>query len=78
VIERRRIVKNRIVKDILFFDGQEEKHYRESVRLYSRIELESMFKKSGFELEGCLGDYQGSQWQDNMERTIIYGKKRGK
>lgn len=75
VIERRRIVKNRIIKDILFFDGQEEKHYRESVRLYSRKELESMFLEAGFEIGGCLGDYQGCQWQDNTVRTIIYGKK---
>jgi SAM-dependent methyltransferase len=75
VIERRKIQNHRIIKDIIFFDGQEEKSYRESVRLYDRKELESMFLKSGFEIKGCLGDYQGSPWRENTERTIIYGKK---
>lgn len=75
VIERRKIVKNRIEKDIVFFDGHEEKRYRESVRLYSRKELESMFKKNDFEIGGCLGDYHGCQWREETERTIIYGQK---
>ena len=76
VIERRQIVKNRIVKGIIFFDGSEEKRYQESVRLYSRNELESMFTQAGFKTAGCFGDYQGNQWQEHAERTIIYGKKR--
>jgi SAM-dependent methyltransferase len=75
VIERRKIEKNRIVKDIYFSEGDDTKHYQESVRLYSREELESMFVKAGIQPVGCFGDYRGSQWEYNSDRTILYGKK---
>ncbi|MCK4835331.1 MAG: class I SAM-dependent methyltransferase, partial [Candidatus Aminicenantes bacterium] len=75
IVEKRKIVKNRIVKDIFFFEGNDKKHYQESVRLYSRTELESMFENVGIQTRGCFGDYRGNQWEYNSERTIIYGKK---
>jgi SAM-dependent methyltransferase len=75
VVEKRKIENNRIVKDIFFIEGNEKKHYQESVRFYSRSELESMFLNAGIQPVGCFGNYRGSHWEYNSERTIIYGKK---
>lgn len=75
VVEKRKIENNRIIKDIHFSEGDEKKHYRESVRLYSRKELESMFLEVGIQPAGCFGNYSGGHWAYNSERTIIYGIK---
>jgi SAM-dependent methyltransferase len=75
VIERRKIEKNRIIKDIFFVDDKEEKHYQESVLLYSKVELEIMFKIVGLTPVDCFGDYSGKKWSSESERTIIYGRK---
>lgn len=75
VIEKRRISFNRIIKDITFIQKKGKKYYQESVRLYSRIELESMLKEAGIIPMGCFGNYRGDSWSDDQERTIIFGKK---
>jgi SAM-dependent methyltransferase len=76
-IEKRKIEGNRIVKDIYFKDNRCEtiKHYKESVRLFTRGELEDMMKKTGFGLSGCFGNYRGEEWDVDSERTIICGRK---
>jgi SAM-dependent methyltransferase len=76
VIENRKIENGRIIKDIHFKNNGEGRCYTESVRLFTCDQLEKMFKKSGFHLEHCFGDYQGSQWTSESPRTILIGKKR--
>jgi SAM-dependent methyltransferase len=76
VVEKRKILKNRVVKDIIFIQGQEKKYYQESVRLYSRTELGVMLRRIGIQPMGCFGDYQGKDWKHDSKRTIIYGMKR--
>ena len=75
--EKRRIAAGRIVKDINFKDNENgaAAHYRESVRLFSRRELETMLERSGFRIEGCFGDYAGAGWSEDSERTILFAKK---
>lgn len=77
VIEKRKIEAKRVVKDIYFMDDRHEmkKHYKESVRLFSRLELEEMMEKTGFRAAGCFGNYRGEEWTVDSERTIIYGRK---
>lgn len=75
VTEKRKIEDNRIIKDILFEEHGVKNKYKESVRLYSRLELEDMLKRAGLSIQGCFGNYLGAPWQQTSERTILYGKK---
>ena len=76
VIENRKIENGRIIKDIHFKNNGEEKCYTESVRLFTCSQLQEMFKRTGFQLEHCFGDYRGSQWTPESPRTILIGLKR--
>jgi SAM-dependent methyltransferase len=75
VLEKRKIIKGRVVKDIHFKDNGVDKHYRESVRLFSPGCLEKMFHRVGFRIVRCFGDYQGSSCSPDTERAIIVGRK---
>lgn len=75
VEEIRKIENGRIIKDIHFKKNGEEKHYRESVRLFTRENLEEMFKRVGFEVKYCFGDYSGAEWTPDSPRTILIGTK---
>lgn len=75
VVETRRIMGGRIVKDIHFQGGDKKKSYRESVRLFTREELENMFVSAGFRIIDGFGDYNGHKWSKRSERTILVGKK---
>lgn len=73
--ETRRIIGNRVVKDIHFRCEKGYQHYRESVCLYKRRDLEDMFISAGLRPMGVFGDYSGGLWTANSPRTIIYGSK---
>jgi len=78
IVEKRRIENNRIIKDIsLVRTGctTGKKCYRESVRLYPKEELESMFLQTGFDIIHRFGDYHGNEWTPGSERTILAGRK---
>ena len=77
VTEKRKITNGRIVKDIYFKNNGMDKYYRESVRLFSRQNLEKMFRETGFHIQACFGDYYGSPWSSDSERTIMVGRKEG-
>jgi SAM-dependent methyltransferase len=77
VLEKRKIVGARIIKDIYFKKNGTEKCYQESVRLFTPQELEHMLQKNGFRVEHCFGDYNGNLCTPNSERTILVGKKQG-
>ncbi len=75
--EKRKIEAGRIIKDIYFENEDQEviEHYQESVRLFTRHDLEKMMEAARFQVLGCFGNYQGESWGENSPRTIIYGKK---
>jgi ubiquinone/menaquinone biosynthesis C-methylase UbiE len=77
VVEKRKIKDRRIIKDIFFQDSQREVtgRHKESVRLFTRNELEIMMKKTGFQVAGCFGNYRGDAWNGDSERTILVGRK---
>jgi SAM-dependent methyltransferase len=77
VSEKRKIENGRIIKDIHFKKNNMEKCYKESVRLFTRHDLEQMFQESGFRVMYCFGDYKGNTWSPESERTILVGKKQG-
>lgn len=82
VVEKRKVENGRIIKDI-HFQGDNltnnltngNKNYQESVRLFSRESLETLFLETGFILLNTFGDYQGNPWHAGSERTILVGRK---
>ncbi|MCP4217925.1 MAG: class I SAM-dependent methyltransferase [bacterium] len=75
VLEKRRIEKGRIVKDIRFRNGDKETCYRESVRLFTQPMLEEMFKRVGFQLIHVFGDYNGGARAEESPRVILVGQR---
>ena len=76
IIEKRKVVSNRIIKEIQIKNGLEEQHFVESVRLYSKTEIENEFRKIGFTLTNLFGDYWGNKYDEqNSQRLILFFKK---
>jgi SAM-dependent methyltransferase len=75
VEENRKIENGRIIKDIHFQKNGEERSYMESVRLFTRDDLEGMFERVGFRVAFCFGDYCGAEWTTESPRTILVGTK---
>jgi len=79
VRENRRIEGGRIIKDIHFrgaeTNGNGDKHYIESVRLFSRQDLEQMLERTGFTVVDCFGNYRGAPCAEDSERVILVGEK---
>lgn len=71
----RKIEDGRIIKDIHFRKNGWEKQYRESVRLFTRQQLEQMFRQCGFHILHVFGDYSGASWTRRSPRTIVVGRK---
>lgn len=76
IIEKRKVVNNRIIKEIQIKKGLEEQHFIESVRLYSKTEIDEQFKKIGFTIVSVFGDYDGTNYDEqNSSRLISFFKK---
>ncbi|ACF14867.1 Methyltransferase type 11 [Chloroherpeton thalassium ATCC 35110] len=77
VTEERAIRNNRVEKRITIDDEGEQFSFMESVRLYSRAELEEMLISTGFSVEYVLGDYDGSLFHpEKSKRLIFFAKKK--
>ncbi len=46
-------------------------HYRESVALWSRDELESRLARAGFERRAVAGDYAGAPHTERSPRLLV-------
>ncbi len=75
VLEKRKIENGRIIKDIHFYDKGEDKHYMESVRLFTSEDLVQMLEKTGFRVTHCFGDYRGGVCTSETERVILAAAK---
>ena len=76
IIEKRKVVNDRIIKEIQIKSGLEEQHFIESVRLYSKIEIDREFKKIGFTPVSVFGNYDGTNYDEqNSSRLILFFKK---
>ncbi len=76
VTERRKIDDGRVIKDIFFNRDGDVSHYKESVALFSREELEMMLVEAGLGVVGCFGDYAGARWSPDAPRTVLYARKK--
>ena len=76
IIENRYLKNGRVEKEIIVEDPKGKKKFIESVKLYSKEELVSAFKNSGFSLNNILGDYGGTKFDErNSERLILIFNK---
>lgn len=76
--QRRRITKDgRIEKQITILGKNEQRCLKESVKLYSRVQVEEMFTMCELSIEGLWGDFQGNPHTNDSPRLIIMGRKNG-
>ena len=79
VIEQRRRIteEGRVEKQIRIVSQNEERCLSESVKLYSREQVEDMFAQCGLSIEGVWGDFEGHEQDSDSPRLIIMGCKDG-
>ncbi len=76
ITEKRKIISNRVEKEIIISDAENLHRYFESVRLYSFDKIQSMFAKYGFKVAKSFGNYVGDIYNENTsERMIIIFKR---
>ncbi len=79
VIEQRRTItdQGRVEKEIRITGENTQRCLNESVKLYSREQVEEMFARCGLSIEGLWGDFQGHEQNSDSPRLIIMGRKDG-
>jgi SAM-dependent methyltransferase len=75
ILQNREIRNNRIIKTISIIKDGIQKNYLESVRLYKLENFEIFFKSHSLTITHVFGDYNGSDYTENSERMIIFGRK---
>lgn len=75
VVEKRRIIRQRVEKNIIVDDPAGVRQYRESVRLYRPEQFGELIKKAGLATDGILGNYDGSPLTAESPRQIWFGRK---
>jgi len=76
IIENRKIVRNRVDKQIIIEQNGKRRYFYESVRLYGLDELKMLMEKANFRIEKVLGDYLGSDYTEDSPRLIVIAKKK--
>ena len=78
IIQERKIDGKRVIKNIAIYNDGFEKHYHESVRMFTKDELVNSLLGIGFEIDSVFGDFYGSVWQNDFNpspRIIIIARK---
>lgn len=75
ITQVRAINNGRIEKTITLASGGDVREYFESVRLFTRDELRSMFDANGLTTVAECGDYDGSPYGIDSPRCILFGRK---
>ncbi len=71
IIQDRKIVGDRVIKDITIANNGRSKKFKESVRMYSAGELRNGIEKSGLKIYKTFGDFDGSKFDLNSSPRII-------
>ncbi len=69
--EERLIKDERVIKSIKFCDGNGEKCFKESVRLFNHDQIIEVFKETGVSNISLFGDYDGSRFEKSNSPRII-------
>lgn len=77
VDEKRRVENGRITKTIAITSPAGERlDFTESVRIYSKGEIQGMLEESGFSLSTIVGDYQGNPFEESSSpRMMLFCRK---
>lgn len=75
ISQRRWIEQDRINKEITLRHNGTTKTYHESVRLYTRDDLVSMYEDVGLNLKATYGSYDGTPYTPNSPRLLLYARK---
>lgn len=77
VVEKRRFAESRVIKEITITPEKGEPlHFTESVRLFSRREIETILAETGFATDSIAGDYTGSRFEEGSSpRLILFSRK---
>jgi SAM-dependent methyltransferase len=75
VIQQRVIMGDRVEKRIQLRIPGDTQEFRESVRLFSPVEMIAMFERAGLHVMHHIGDYTGGDWHDDSPRSIMIGRK---
>jgi SAM-dependent methyltransferase len=77
IVERRWIDPQlkRVNKTIAIRTPEAERHYQESVRIYTRNEMEEMLKAAGLQITATFGDFESRPISPESPRMIFAGEK---
>ena len=76
IIQERKIEGKRVIKKITIAKNGNERHFIESVRMYSKDELITGIENSGFKVENIFGDVRGRTFDlETSPRIIIIARK---
>ena len=76
IIQERKIEGERVIKKITILNNGNEKHFMESVRMYSKDELITEIEKRGFKVEKVFGGVRGRTFDlETSQRIIIIARK---
>ncbi len=76
ITEERRLVGNhRVVKTITIEQGGQQRVFYESVRLFTKNELQNLFKQVGFKILKIFGTYEGAAFNAQSPRLILVAQK---
>ena len=76
ITQERKIEGKRVIKKITISKNGNEKHFMESVRMYSKDELITGIENSGFKVEKIFGDVIGRTFDlETSPRIIIIARK---
>ncbi len=76
IIQKRRIEKGRIIKDIIIKKNGIEKTYNESVKIYGLDELKSRLISAKFKIKNIFGSFDGKKFDEDIsDRIIIIAQK---
>lgn len=64
---------SRVVKNIIIHNKEsgDQEEFKESVRMYTREELQRMIEETGFKVRGVFGNFQGESFRPDSERLIM-------
>lgn len=68
----KKIVDNKIIKEIQFFAEQQNFKFKEEVCLFSMEDFENLFKESGFRIQSIFGDYALTPFDVAHSERLIF------
>lgn len=76
ILQERKIVNQRVVKEIQIKNNGQTKIFFESVKMYDKYQLLNILTNIGFSVKNIFGDYSGSNFNEMLSpRLIIIAQK---